>query len=60
MLTITATNFGVAPEDIQIKEYHTSDMLILDGEFEVDTTAEEYAGIRPMKLTVADLPQEPH
>ena len=39
MLTITATNFGVDPADIQIKEYHTSDMLILDGEFEVDTTA---------------------
>ena len=56
MLTITATNFGVDPADIQIKEYHASDMLILDGEFEVNTTAEEYAGIRPMKLTVADLP----
>jgi len=56
MLTITATNFGVDPADIQIKEYHTSDMLILDGEFEVNTTASEYAGIRPMKLTVADLP----
>ena len=56
MLTITATNFGVDPADIQIKEYHTSDMLILDGEFEVNTTAEEYAGIRPIKLTVADLP----
>ena len=56
MLTITATNFGVDPADIQIKEYHDDTMLILDGEFEVNTTAEEYAGIRPMKLTVADLP----
>ena len=56
MLTITATNFGVDPAEIQIKEFHASDMLILDGEFEVNTTAPEYAGIRPMKLTVADLP----
>ena len=55
MLTITATNFGVDPADIQIKEFHDDTMLILDGEFEVNTTAEEYAGIRPMKLTVADL-----
>lgn len=56
MLTITATNFGINPADIQVNEFHTDNMLILDGEFEVDTTASEYAGIRPMKLTVADLP----
>ncbi|MGM9735467.1 MAG: hypothetical protein ACI3ZL_03545 [Candidatus Cryptobacteroides sp.] len=56
MLTITATNFGLAPEDIQIKEYHNDKMMVLDGVFTVDTTAEEYSGIRPMKLTVADLP----
>ena len=56
MLSITATNFGVNPADIQIKNYLGDSMLILDGEFTVDTTAAEYAGIRPMKLTVADLP----
>lgn len=56
MLTITATSFGLAPSDIQIKEYHTANMLVLDGEFTVDTTDEDYAGIRPMELIVADLP----
>ncbi len=31
MLTITATSFGLAPSDIHIKEYHTDNMLVLDG-----------------------------
>lgn len=56
MLTITATNFGLAPSDIQIREYHNDNMMVLDGEFTVDTAAEEFSGIRPMILTVADLP----
>ena len=56
MLSIIATNFGVNPSDIQIKEYHEQNLLVLEGDIPVDTTAAEYAGIRPMKLTVADLP----
>lgn len=56
MLTITATNFGVAPADIHIKEYHENNLMVLDGEFTVDTTDEDFGGIRPMQLTVADLP----
>lgn len=56
MLTVTATNFGLAPSDIKIKEYSNTNLLVLEGEFTVDTTAEEYSGIRPMQLTVADLP----
>ena len=56
MLTITATNFGVNPAFLNIKEYHEQNLLLLDGDISVDTTAAEYAGIRPMKLTVADLP----
>ena len=56
MLTITATNFGVNPALLQINEYHRDDYMVLDGDIPVDTTAAEYAGIRPMKLTVADLP----
>ena len=55
MLHVTATNFGVAPADIQIQACQTSEMLILDGAFTVDTTAEAYAGIRPMQLTVTPL-----
>ena len=56
MLTVNATNFGVRPEDIRIREYRGDNLLILSGEFTADTTAEEYAGIRPMQITVADLP----
>ena len=56
MLTINATNFGVRPENIQIREFRAADLLILSGSFTVDTTAPEYAGIRPMQISVADLP----
>lgn len=56
MLTVNATNFGLAPSEIQIKEYRSANLLVLDGEFIVDTSAEEYSGIRPMQLSVADLP----
>jgi hypothetical protein len=56
MLTITATNFGVNPAYLNINEYHEKDLLVLEGDISVDTTAEAYAGIRPMALTVADLP----
>ena len=56
MLTITATNFGVNPALLHINEYHRNDYMVLDGDIPVDTTAAEYDGIRPMKLTVADLP----
>ena len=48
MLTILSTNFGVAPADIQIELLQSGDMIMLDGEFSVDTTAAEYAGIRIM------------
>lgn len=56
MLTVNATNFGLAPSDIQIKEYRSANLLVLDGEFIVDTSAEEYSGIRPMQLSVVNLP----
>ena len=36
MLTITATDFGLAPSDIQIKDYSNANLLVLDGEFTVD------------------------
>ena len=52
MLNIVATNFGVNPADIRIECSQATDYLVLDGEFTVDTTAEAYAGIRPMQLTV--------
>ena len=39
MLSITATNFGVNPSDFQIKEYHEQNLLVLEGDISVDTTA---------------------
>lgn len=56
MLNITANNFGVSPDEIRIKEYSSERLLILDGEFTVDTANESYKAARYMTLTVPDLP----
>ena len=56
MLYITATNFGVSPFTPQIRAYYENNLLVLSGTITVDTTAEEYAGIRPMQITFDDLP----
>lgn len=56
MLYITATNFGVNPNFLNIRAYYEDNLLVLDGNISVDTTAEAYAGIRPMTLSVGDLP----
>ncbi len=56
MLYITATNFGVNPNFLNIRAYYEDNLLVLDGDISVDTTAEAYAGIRPMTLSVGDLP----
>lgn len=56
MLYITATNFGVNPNFLNIRAYYEDNLLVLDGNISVDTTAEAYAGIQPMTLSVGDLP----
>lgn len=56
MLTINETSFGLDPADIRIRDFRSDHLLVLDGAFTVDTAAPEYAGIRPMRLTVEDLP----
>ncbi len=56
MLTINSTNFGVSPDDIQIKSFQGDNLLILDGSFTVDTTNEDYKSSHYLKLTVPDLP----
>lgn len=56
MLTIRSTNFGANPADIHIEGVLFTDSYMLDGEFTVDTTAPEYAGVRPMQLTVSYFP----
>lgn len=56
MLYIAATNFGVNPNFLNIRAYYEDNLLVLDGNISVDTTAEAYAGIQPMTLSVGDLP----
>lgn len=56
MLTVNATNFGVSPDDMQIKSFQSDNLLILDGSFTVDTTNGEYRSAHYLKLTVPDLP----
>lgn len=56
MLNVIANNFGVPPAEMRIREYSSERLLILDGEFSVDTTDENYKAARYMTLTVPDLP----
>lgn len=56
MLTVNATNFGVSPDDMQIKSFQSDNLLILDGSFTVDTANAEYRSVHYLKLTVPDLP----
>lgn len=56
MLNISATNFGISPTDIRIREYSSDRLLILDGEFNVDTSEENYKAARYITLSVTGLP----
>lgn len=56
MLTVNSTNFGVSPDDIQIKSFQSDNLLILDGSFTVDTANEDYISAHYLKLSVPDLP----
>lgn len=56
MLNVTATNFGVSPEDIRVRYFGSDSLVVLDGEFIVDAADEDYAAARYLTLTVEDLP----
>lgn len=56
MLNVIANNFGVPPAEMRIKEYSSERLFILDGEFSVDTTDENYKAARYMTLSVSGLP----
>lgn len=56
MLTVNATNFGVSPDDMQIKSFQSDNLLILDGSFTVDTANADYKSAHYLRLTVPDLP----
>ena len=55
MIKVTATNFGLNPDDIQIRAYQGDKFIVLNGELTVDTTAEVYKKLFSLELTVEGL-----
>ena len=55
MIKVTATNFGLNPEDIQIRAYQGDKFIVLNGGFTVDTTADIYKTLFAFELTVEGL-----
>ena len=55
MIKVTATNFGLNPEDIQIKAYQGDKFIVLNGGFTVDTTSDIYKTLFAFELTVEGL-----
>lgn len=55
MIKVTATNFGLNPEDIQIRAYQGDKFIVFNGEFTVDTTTEVYKTLFSLELTVEGL-----
>jgi hypothetical protein len=55
MLTVTSTNFGTAPADIQLKDFQTMDLVVLEGEVEVNPGSAAYLAAEDLEIKVADL-----
>ena len=55
MIKVTATNFGLNPEDIQIRAYQGDKFIVLNGGFTVDTTTDIYRTLFAFELTVEGL-----
>ena len=56
MLQIISTNFGVSPASIQFKEYLADDLVVLNGQFSIDTTDADYQDVGILRITTAQLP----
>lgn len=56
MLTVTATNFGVAPESITLKSFESESLLIINSLIALDPTNEDYLKAGVLRLTVEGLP----
>ena len=41
-LQVLSTNFGVDPADVQLDVYQNNDVTVINGDFVVDTTNEDY------------------
>lgn len=56
MLTVTATNFGTAPESISLKSFESASLLIINSLITIDTSKEDYLKAGVLRLTVEGLP----
>ena len=52
MITCISNNFGVLPTNIQLKDYQSQDIIVLQGMFSVDTTDEDYQAAGVLRITM--------
>lgn len=52
MITCISNNFGVAPANIQFKDYQNDKIIVLQGRFTVDTTDPDYQAAGVLRLTM--------
>ena len=52
MITCISNNFGVLPANIQLKDYQSQDIIVLQGMFSVDTTDEDYLAAGVLRITM--------
>ena len=54
MITCLNNNFGVAPANIQLKDYQSQDIIVLQGMFTINTTDEDYLAAGVLRITMPD------
>ena len=58
MIICLNNNFGVAPANIQLKDYQSQDIIVLQGMFSVDTTDEDYLAAGVLRITMPNFASE--
>lgn len=54
-LQVLSTNFGVDPADVQLDVYQNNDVTVINGDFVVDTTNEDYKMAFALEIAVSGL-----
>ena len=54
MITCISNNFGVLPANIQLKDYQSQDIIVLQGMFTVNTTDADYLAAGVLRITMPD------
>ena len=54
MITCISNNFGVLPANIQLKDYQSQDIIVLQGMFTIDTTQADYQAAGVLRITMPD------